>query len=44
MNNNDKQHEDIHIKQLDVDVSPHANMLSLMLTVTQVTFDLDLTK
>ncbi len=35
---------DIHMKQLDVDVSPHNNKLNFILTLTQVTFDLDLTQ
>ncbi len=44
MNKNDGQQDDIHMKQLDVDVSPHANILCLMLTLTQVTFGFDLTQ
>ncbi len=40
MNNNDRQQEDIHVKQLDVDVSPHVNMLSPTLTLNQVTLSL----
>ena len=44
MIHNDRQQEDIHMKQLDVDVNPRVNMLIHTLTLTQVTFDIDLTQ
>ena len=42
MNNNNRHTH--HMKQIDVDVSPHDNMLNFILNLTQVTFDLDLTQ